>query len=286
MAALVGGAVGILSGLLGIGGGVLIVPFLYLLLALPGWSGLEAHPEHHAALAHATSLALIVPTALSGVLAYTRRGLMDASSLLPLGLGAGGAALIGSAVAPLLPAVLLQVAFGVFLLFMALRLSIPGRTGAGVGGMDSRTGRLPWAVGLTGGGVVGFLSALLGVGGGVVAIPILLKWVRVGIERVAAASLGVIVCAALAGTIGYGVGGLGVEGLPRGALGFVHLPLLFAMLPGAVLAAPLGARWNDLLPASTLRRLFALLLLLMGIRLLWVYLPVLLAGFSPGLSQG
>lgn len=147
---------------------------------------------------------------------------------------------------------------------------------------DPRMGPQAWGVGLTGGGVVGFLSALLGVGGGVVAIPILLRWVRVGIDRVAAASLAVIVCAALAGTIGYGLGGLGVDGLPRGAMGFVHLPLLLAMLPGAVFLAPLGARWNDRLPASTLRRIFSLLLLLMGIRLLWVYLPVLLTGPSQG----
>lgn len=277
----VGGAVGLLSGLLGIGGGILIVPFLYVVMAGPEWSGLHVPGGQEAQLAHATSLALIVPTAASGLWSYHRQRLATWATILPLGLAAGAFALAGSHVAALLPSILLKVAFGLFLLVMAWRI---GRDRSGRGSewaddADPRAG-IRWQGAVAGGGLVGFLSALLGVGGGVVAIPVLIHWARLDLHRVAAASLGVIVFAALAGTAGYAWAGAGVEGLPPGSLGFVHLPLWAAMLPGAVLLAPLGARWNRALPTATLRRLFGILLLVMGVYLVWDNGSALLGGLG------
>lgn len=258
------------SGLLGIGGGVVVVPFLYLLMAGGSWSGLVVAPVHEAAVAHATSLALIIPTALSGILAYRRS---RAFELPPLGLlvvGAAAGALVGAAVATSSPASLLKGAFGVFLLIMAARLFglIPSprematsETGVGVQGRGA---------GVAGGGAIGFFSAMLGVGGGLVAIPILLRWGRIPLERVVPVSLVLVVFASMAGTAGYALAGWGREGLPAGAAGYVHLPALAAMLPGAVLLAPVGAAWNQRMPVATLRRVFAVLLLLVGVRVLWI----------------
>ena len=257
---------GAVSGLLGIGGGVLIVPFLYLLIGGVGWSGVDVLPEHEAALAHATSLALIVPTALSGLVAYRRRGLVVWSAVVPLGMGAALTAVLGARVAIELPSLLLKTLFGAFLVFMAWRLAV-GRAAPETAETPAN-GRVRWPAALGGGGAVGFMSALLGVGGGVVAIPILIQWVRMDLERVAAASLGIITFAAVAGTLGYAVAGWGVEGLPAGSAGFVHLPLLAAMLPGALLMAPVGAAWNHQMPTRVLRRVFSFFLLLMGVGLL------------------
>ena len=249
---------------MGIGGGVLVVPFLYLLMAGSGWSGLVVAPAHEAAVAHATSLALIIPTAISGVLAYRRSRALE---LPPLGLlvaGAAVGALVGSAVATSSPASLLKAAFGVFLLVMAARL---------FGLLPSPQGEAEREVrgaGLFGGGTIGFFSAMLGVGGGLVAIPILLRWGGITLDRVVPVSLVLVVFASLAGTLGYAVAGWGVEGLPVGSAGYVHLPALAAMLPGAILLAPVGAAWNQRMPVATLRRVFGVLLFLVGVRVLWI----------------
>jgi uncharacterized protein len=264
----VGVLVGLLSGLLGIGGGIVMVPFLYLLLAGPLWSGIVAAPEHHATIAHATSLFVIVPTALAGLMTYRRDGVVTLREVLPLGVAAAGAALVGSQVAVLLPSEGLKAAFGLFLLIMGLRLGQPTKASKDSVVLPERT--LSPVAALAGGSGVGFLSALLGVGGGIVAIPILIRWAGMGLHRVAAASIGIVTFAATAGTVGYIVGGMRVEGLPAGSLGLVHLPVGLALLPGAILLAPVGARLNQRLPVPVLRRIFAVVLLVVGIRLVWV----------------
>jgi uncharacterized protein len=257
------------------------VPFLYLLMATPEWSGVDVADRHQAALAHATSLALIVPTAISGVVSYARRGLIDRSTVLTLGLASGVAAFVGARVAVLLPSEILKVAFALFLLAMGAHLARGRR--AGVPEVERQgvpVGSLRLGVALMGGALVGFLSAVLGVGGGIVAIPILIYWARMDLHRATAASLGVIVFAAIAGTASYAVAGQGVEGLPTNAIGYVHLTAFVAMLPGAILCAPLGVRLNRRLPTRALERIFAALLLLMGLRLLWTNVPAL-SGIGP-----
>lgn len=266
---MVGGVAGFFSGLLGIGGGTVLVPFLYLVLSRPDWIGVTVDPSLHATLAHATSLAVIVPTALSGFLAYRRKGLVDVATILPLGMAAAMAALVGAQVAVFFPSELLKMAFGCMMVWVGWRL-YRGRDGERPvtdGGMR------PWAA-WVGGGVVGFLSAILGIGGGVLAVPILLRWARLDLHRVTAASIGIVGFAAPAGIISYMWAGRGVEGLPPASVGFVSLPLAFALIPGAILMAPLGARLNQQLPVRTLRLIFATFLLTMGVRLLWVYLPI------------
>jgi uncharacterized protein len=284
LAAGVGGVVGLASGLLGIGGGIVMVPFLYLLMAHGGWSGLEVLPEHHAAVAHATSLAVIFPTALSGLRAYQRQDLLDWNVILPLGIAAGISAVAGAWIAVALPSALLKGLFGVFLLAMGVRL-LAGRAGGPVGAGEAGRGgarsrgwdRRPLAV-LACGGLIGLLSAVLGVGGGIVAIPILIRWGRMDLHRVTAASIGIVVFAGAAGAGGYVWSGWGVDGLPRASLGLVSIPAALALLPGAVLMAPLGARLNQRLPVATLRRVFAALMLVVGGRLAWVHLAGMAAG--------
>jgi uncharacterized protein len=122
---------------------------------------------------------------------------------------------------------------------------------------------------------VGLFSALLGVGGGLVAIPLLLYVVRLGVERLAATSLAIVVVAATSGTLTYVVSGLGAAQLPVGSVGYVHVAAALPMLPGAMLAARFGARLNQRLDPRQLRWAFAVLFLLLGGRLLVNNLGVL-----------
>jgi uncharacterized protein len=286
LALAVGAAAGGLSGLLGIGGGTVLVPFLYLLMANPQWSGVFVDPAQHATFAHATSLAVIAPTALSGLLAFRRHGLVDWNVIVPLGMAAAVAAVAGAQLAVLVPSDVLKVLFGALLLWIGGRMfGGRGRKRAGAdeawegeGERPPGSAALRPGAALLGGGVVGMLSALLGIGGGVVAVPILHRWARMDLHRITAASIGIVGFAAPAGILSYAWAGRGAAGLPPGSLGFVSVPLALALIPGAVLMAPLGARLNRRLPVRTLRRLFGVFLLAMGVRLLWVYLPALARG--------
>jgi uncharacterized protein len=281
LAATVGVAVGIAAGLLGIGGGILMVPLLYLLMGGPGWSGLTVLPEHEAALAHATSLFVIIFAALSGLRAFHREDAVSWRVVVPLGLAAVVSAFLASQVAAGLPSPVLKALFGGFLLVSGVRLGRVRRRGPGPSPAEDAPGEgtpLRWWGALLGGAVVGFLSALLGVGGGIVAIPILIHFAGMGVHRVVPASIGIICFAAPAGVVGYVLAGQGVPDLPAGSLGFVHLPTALAMLPGAVLLAPMGARLNQRLPARTLEGVFSLLMVLLGAWLVWTNGAALLGG--------
>lgn len=259
-----GALVGIASGLLGIGGGVLVVPFLYLLFGSP-WGGVVVPPASGAVVAHATSLLVVLPTALSGLLAYHRRGVVRWSVVLPMGAAAAVAAFLTARMAANLPAELLKTLFGTLLVAVAFRMwprrGAPSRVRAP--GEARRT--LP--VLLSCGALVGTFSALLGVGGGVVAIPLLVYWVRLDLAVVAATSIGIVAMGAPAGVAGYMLPGAVPPGLPEGMAGFVHLPSALAMMPAAVLAAPLGARLNQRMGRRPLAALFAVVFLLLGGRL-------------------
>lgn len=258
-----GVGVGVLSGLVGVGGGVLMVPFLYLLFSLASWSGAMVAPEHHAVVAHATSLFVILPTALSGLAAYRRSRLVAWELALPMSLGAVIAATVGARVAAGLPPQALKLAFGLLLLLAGGRLLI--REKAREEGEGPLRGGFLSA--MAAGLVVGFFSALLGVGGGIVAIPILIYGMHLAIPRVAATSIGIIVFAAAAGITAYAVTGWGVPGLPSWTLGYVFLPAGLALIPGAVVGARWGAALNQRTDAGLLRNLFAVLFLLLGVRL-------------------
>lgn len=250
-----------------------MVPFFYLLMAVPEWSGVEAAPESRAAVAHATSLLVIVPTAVSGALAWRRAGLLKLEGLGLLALGATLAAVPGARLASQLPDAQLRIVFALFLLVTAVRLVSPSRVKSPDTASEAPRRSHP-AVELAGGGAIGLTSAILGVGGGIVAVPILIRWFGVDVREVAARSVVIIACAAPAGVASYMWAGRALEGLPAGSTGFVSWPLALALVPGAVLMAPVGARLNQKLSTRALRTIFALLMAGVGLRLLWGHLPM------------
>lgn len=120
---------------------------------------------------------------------------------------------------------------------------------------------------ILGGILVGFITSLLGVGGGIVAIPILIYLVRLDLKKVAATSLGVVVFSGLTAALTYVLTGWGHPDLPGGSAGYVFLPAGLALLPGAVLTVRLGVGLNRRLDPRALRRVFGIVFLLVGLRL-------------------
>jgi uncharacterized protein len=261
----VGIVAGLLSGLVGIGGGVLMVPFLYFFYDRPEWFGFDVAPDLRVVVAHATSLFVIVPTSIRGALAYHRAGLVEWRAVWPIGISSVAAAAGAAWVAVLVPPQLLKVAFGLFLTASGVRLALkkPPRSAAEQG----RPLRLSWSVTVPIGVAVGALSALLGVGGGIVSIPLLMHVVGLDMRRIAATSMGIIIITATAGSLTYMATGAARDGLPAGSIGFVHLAAGVTMALGAVLSVSWGARLNQRLNPRALTLVFATVFVLIGARL-------------------
>ena len=254
-------AVGFTSGLVGIGGGVLIVPLLYFFYGHPAWSGVALPDGLEAVVPHATSLFVIVPTSILGTWSYHRAGAVAWRAALPIAGFSIVAALAGTQLAPLISSELLKLGFGAILVVSGARLMRPPK------GEPRARERPHLVVGALSGAAVGIMSALLGVGGGIVAIPILVYLVGLRLEKVAATSMAIIVFTAIAGVVGYAVSGAGVPGRPSGSLGFVHWLAALPILAGSLASVRVGVRVNQRLDTRRLRILFGVLFLVLGARL-------------------
>jgi uncharacterized protein len=259
---LLGAMTGFAAGLLGIGGGMLLVPFTTLLLSLHGYPAAIV-----VKVAIATSLSTILLTSASSVWAHHRRGAVRWDLVRNLAPGMVAGSIAGAQVAHVLKGGVLAIVFAIVVGTMASRMrfkpenlsskGLPGR-----GGMFAA------------GGLIGAVSALVGAGGGFIVVPFLAR-ARVDMHQAVATSAACGFPIALAGTLGYAWAGLGTEGLPGGSLGYIHLPALVCIGAASVLTAPLGARAAHRLPADRLRRIFSLLLYALCAYMLWKGLSAL-----------
>lgn len=201
-----GAVTGFVAGLLGIGGGILIVPFLTLIFTARGYP--EQHIVH---MAVATSLATILFTSISSVRAHHQHGavLWRVVGILTPGILLGS--LIGAQIAGRLPTVWLALIFAAFVSFSALQMLLDRK--------PKPTRELPRAPAMFGvGSVIGFISSLVGAGGGFISIPYLV-WGNVKIHHAVATSAALGFPIAAAGTVGYVLAGRGQAGLPEGTIG-------------------------------------------------------------------
>lgn len=257
---------GLLSGLVGVGGGVLMVPFLYFFYARPGWSGVSPPPDVATVAAHATSLFVILPTSLRGAWKYHRRGLVVWRAVWPIGLAAAVAAALASRLAVQVEPRWLRLVFAGFLLWNAAHVLRPRERA--VEGAPERPLRLSLPVTLGTGAAVGVFSALLGVGGGLVAIPLLMQVVRIDLRRVAATSLAIIALTSLGGTLAYMLGAPDATVRPGFSMGYVDLAVAAILAAGTLLSVGWGTELNRRTNPRTLAMVFAALFAVLGVQLL------------------
>jgi len=246
--AVLGLGTGFLAGLLGIGGGMLMVPFITFILSA---QGVEA--DLAVKMAIATSMATIIFTSISSVRAQHKRGAVRWDIVKGLAPGIVLGSLIASmGVFALLKGSWLAFFFASFVSFSATQMLLDKKT------KPTRT--IPGTPGLIGaGGVIGFLSGLVGAGGGFVSVPFM-TWCNVAIHNAVATSAALGFPIALANAVGYIIAGQNVQDLPAGAVGYIYLPALLVIACVSVLMAPLGVRAAHALPVKSLKRVFAGLL--------------------------
>ncbi|MEK8089526.1 sulfite exporter TauE/SafE family protein [Thermithiobacillus plumbiphilus] len=249
-----GAFAGLLAGLFGVGGGLVIVPVLSFIFAAEGFP--EAQILH---LALGTSLASILFTGFVSARAHDRRGAVNWRVLKGVTPGVLIGTFAGSALAAHLHSRPLAIFFIVFEFYVATQMLL---------GFRPRPERqLPGLWGLTLAGlVIGVVSSLVGIGGGTLSVPFL-SWSNVSLPVAIGTSAAIGLPIALAGALGYALNGLGTAGLPDYSIGFVYLPALLGLVLASMLTAPLGARLAHRLPVLHLKRLFALLLYLLAIRM-------------------
>jgi uncharacterized membrane protein YfcA len=252
----IGAAVGFLAGLLGIGGGMVMVPMLVFVFTAKGFP-----PQHMMHLALATALATIVFTSLSSVRAHHRHGGVDWAVARAMAPGIIAGSLVAALVAGFVPTRPLAVFFTGFMFYAAAQMLVELKPKA------SR--ELPGAAGLFGAGAaIGAVSSFLAAGGAFLSIPFL-AWCNVPLRRAIGTAAANGFPIALAGTVGYVVQGLRAKSLPEWSLGYVYLPALVLIVAASVPVAPLGARLAHRLPVKRLRVVFALMLFALGLRMLF-----------------
>lgn len=253
---LVGAFAGVLAGLFGIGGGMVIVPVLIFSFAA---QGVSAEVLTHMAVA--TSLATIVFTSLSSVREHHRNGAIDWSLVRSMAAGivigtAAGVVLISE-----VPGPVLQNIIGVFALLLALKMF----TGWEPPGKGDR----PSALGLMiAGSIVGFGSSWFGIGGGTFTVPYL-SWMRFSMRQAVATSAACGIPIALTGAVTNIIAGQGNDLLPEWSTGFVYWPAVLGIALTSVPCAQVGARLAHKLDAALLKKLFAVLLCVVGIRFIF-----------------
>jgi uncharacterized protein len=248
---------GFLAGLLGIGGGMIMVPFITAILTARGVS-----PDLAVKVAIATSMSTIVFTSISSLRAHHKRGAVRWDIVRGLAPGIVlGAAVASVGVFAVLKGAWLALFFALFVSFSATQMLLDKKPKPSRG--------LPRTPGLTGAGsVIGFLSGLVGAGGGFASVPFM-TWCNVAIHQAVATSAALGLPIALANTVGYVVAGQGVVGLPAGSVGYVFVPALFVIAAASVLMAPLGVKAAHALPVKSLKRVFASVLYLLAAYMVW-----------------
>ena len=250
--ALLGTCTGFLAGLLGIGGGMVMVPFITFMLSHRG-----VEDDLAVKMAIATSMATIIFTSISSVRAHHKRGAVRWDLVKGLAPGIVLGSMLGSVgVFALLKGSYLAVFFGLFVGFSATQMFLdkkpaPSRQVPGFAGQ------------LAAGGGIGFLSGLVGAGGGFISVPFM-TWCNVALHNAVATSAALGFPIAVANVLGYIWSGLALEGLPEGAFGYIWLPALGVIAMCSVITAPLGAKAAHNLPVKKLKRVFASMLYLLA----------------------
>ena len=251
-----GAFVGILAGMLGIGGGMSLVPILAALFAAQGFA-----PDHTVHLAVGTGMASVLATGTASAREHHRHGAVDWGLVRVFAPGMVLGTLASALFAGIVSQRALAIAFAVIVICGATQILSGYRPAGG--------GRLPGPLGTSiAGFLIGIASGLVAAGGTFLSVPFML-FCGVALHTAIGTGAAAGVPVAVVGTIGYVASGWNVPGLPSHAIGFVHLPALAMLMLATTLTAPAGARMAHRMPVLALRRIFAGLLYLLAIKM-WV----------------
>jgi len=247
--------VGILAGMLGIGGGLIIVPVLsYLLIHFAGMTVQTVMP-----VAIATSLSTIIFTGMSSAFAHYRLGNIHKRTVFYTGCGIAVGAIVGAQIASHISGELLKNIFAALVIVIALQMLF-GKQKA------SEKAAAPATLGVIGGGA-GVVSALMGIGGGALLVPALV-WYRVNIRLAigCAAFCGLII--AVFGTASFIIAGWHQTGMPKGSIGYVYLPATAGIVATSMFTASIGAKFGQRVNVRVLKAILACLLVLVSIKMI------------------
>lgn len=252
---LLGSVVGFMAGLLGIGGGGIMVPVLSTLFLLQGMP-----KEFVVHMALGTSMAAIVVTSLSSLLAHHKKG----GVLWPLVKRMAPGIIVGTFaatfIAALASAVYLSIFFAMFMAFVALQMMINKK--------PQSCRKKPSTLGLTAaGGLIGAISAMVSIGGGSLTVPYL-SWHNIDMKKAIGTSAAIGLPLSVVGTIGYMVNGWSSSTEIDHAMGFVYVPAVLLISVMSFVTAPLGVKLVHSLPVATIKKIFAVLLILLSLKML------------------
>lgn len=246
---------GFLSGLLGIGGGLVVVPALAWLLDA---RGVQAHVQH---LALGSSLALMVLTSFASVRGHHKRGAVDWSLVKKMAPATVIGTFLGTQLAAFWSSDGLRWFFVLYAYFMALQMLLDFKPKA-----ERNLPSSPILAAIA--STIGAISSWIGIGGATMNVPFLL-WCRVDMRRAIATSAAIGWPIALSGALGYAVAGWQVTNLPAGSLGFLYLPAILILGAITPFAANFGVKISYRLPILRLKKVFALLLVVLASEMLY-----------------
>lgn len=253
--ALTGVFAGVIGGMLGLGGGIIIVPVLHFIFMRQGFT-----PTIIMHLAVTTSLATIIATSLSATYTHHQKNAVLWPVVYRFAPGILIGAALGAILADSLSSNTLRLVFGVFEIIVAIQIGFEMKPKAKT--------KLPDTAGLIGSGVgIGLFSTILGIGGGSLTVPFLL-WCNVNIRNAVAVSSASGFPIAVAGTTALVIAGWDNLNVPENAISYLYWPAALIIITMTVFFAPIGARLAHYLPVQTLKRIFAVVLLIVGARML------------------
>jgi uncharacterized membrane protein YfcA len=256
--AAIGAFVGFLAGLLGIGGGMTLVPILAALFSVQGLT-----PDHTVHLALGTAMASVMFTSSASVREHHRLGSVDWTIVRRLAPGMVAGTLLSTLASGWIAQRLLALSFAVIVYAGAVQLML-GRKPKAARTLPGTASTL--AIGL----LIGVICGLVSAGGAFLTVPFML-FCGVAMHTAIGTAAAVGIPVAVIGTVGFVATGWRVDALPAWSIGFVFVPALAAIVVASMVTAPFGARAAHRLPVATLKRVFALLLIVLATRMVATY---------------
>jgi len=252
--------VGFAGGLLGLGGCFIMTPVQYMVFTA---MGLPA--DLAVKLAFGTNLLVVLPTAASGAWRHHQKGAVWWRAAIIMGSCGLVLAFGGATLATHLPGVALKTAFGAIVLLSGIRMLTARQPQVEREPVDNPWLWVAWAIPL------GVATGILGIGGGVLAIPVLVLALKFKMHNAVATSLALMIFNSVGGVIGYIVNGIGVAGLPSYSIGYVNLTSWFLLAVTSIGMAQVGAIAAHKLPAKQLKYIFVVIMFYMGLKMIGVF---------------